>query len=205
MNFKKRLTTGIVTAAMFGFLVAIVAPAAADASHRIVIRDNGFNSTNTVDVEIRKAKKLRQRNRTTVWNWISILQNTGGNTANKNTGGDVDVNSGNADVEVLNSTETSGNSANVDLCGCEEDENTIVISDNGAQSDNTVLLKKGSSLRVSQSNRTFVKNDISVEQNTGDNTASQNTGGDVDVDSGDAEATVNNTTTTGGNELNPSP
>jgi len=47
----------------------------------------------------------------------------------------------------------------------------------------------------------MVVNGVVVGQDTGNNTADKNTGGDVEVTTGDADATVTNTTTVGVNTL----
>lgn len=192
--------------AVFAFMVAIVAPSVADAA-TIRIRSNGADSENHVKVRVRDDRAVRQPNRTRVANDISVTQSTGDNTAYKNTdgegGGTFDVDSGNATADVFVETTTDGNTGNVEDCGCVNDvEDTVVIKGNGADSDNSVRISRRSSHKVRQTNDASVRNNISVRQTTGGNTASKNTGGSVDVNSGDADVIITSTTTTGGNTLN---
>ncbi len=63
---------------------------------------------------------------------------------------------------------------------------TIGVSGNGDSSNSDVQLNVDSGTGVWQENSTAISNDISVTSNTGDNTASRNTNGDVDVNTGSA-------------------
>lgn len=202
MNFKAKLTTGVVTASLFA---AAFAPAAAFADTNVVIKDNGKDSFNLAVVKNKKTTKVWQYNGTAVINKVGVLQNTGGNKANGNTGGTVDVDSGNATSNVTNNTTTGGNTANVNPCGCPDGNTTVKITDNGTNSTNIAIVSSSNVSMVGQVNETLVVNAVFVGQNTGGNTASGNTGGDVTIDSGNASSTVNNNTTTGGNTVNPTP
>lgn len=76
----------------------------------------------------------------------------------------------------------------------------ITIQGNGAGSDNTVISKSGCSNTVIQSNNTSVVTLASVSASTGGNTASGNTGGDVSIDTGKADASLSVTVDGGSNE-----
>jgi len=71
----------------------------------------------------------------------------------------------------------------------------IVISGNGAGSDNWSTVNQTSNTTVTQNNTANVTNDVDADAKTGGNDANYNTGGDVTIDTGDAkvEADVNNT------------
>jgi len=202
MISKVKLTTGFVTAA---FLAAVVLPSGAFAANTVTVSGNGADSHNKVKIKSNKKTKVKQSNSTAVVNMVGVMQNTGGNKANKNTGnGGVSVDSGNATATVTNTTTTGGNHAVVNPCDCVEGDNTIDVKNNGADSTNKVKVVSNSTYKVSQSNETFVMNGVLVAQNTGMNQANQNTGdGEVGVDSGAAEATVTNEVATEGNVLNP--
>lgn len=199
-NLKTKLATGLVTASL---LAATVAPAAFAATD-VTVSGNGAGSVNKVKVKNKNKTKVTQYNATAVVNLTGVFQNTGGNTANSNTGGgDVTVNSGKATSTVTNSTTTGGNDATINPCGCPTGDTLIDVSDNGADSTNTVKVKNTNKTVVEQTNETLVVNGTLVAQNTGGNTANSNTGdGSVSVDSGDASSTVTNVVTTGGNTLN---
>ena len=68
---------------------------------------------------------------------------------------------------------------------------TIEISGNGAGSDNWVTLNQTSSTQVQQNNTANVTNNVDADASTGGNDANYNTGGDVTVDTGKANATAN--------------
>jgi hypothetical protein len=62
---------------------------------------------------------------------------------------------------------------------------TVVVSGNGAGSDNDVHLSNDTSVTVSQSNTTVVSTSVTQNGDTGDNHANGNTGGDVTIKTGD--------------------
>lgn len=201
MNIKQKLTSAAVIGAM---MASVVAPASFAAT-TVKVKKNGAGSTNTAIVVSKKKTTVNQYNGTAVVNLVGVLQNTGVNSANGNTGdGNVEVKSGDATATVTNRTTTGGNSAAVNPCGCADPITDVVISKNGADSTNTVMVVNKSKTEVEQVNETLVVNGVLVAQNTGGNSASGNTGdGSVDVNSGNATSTVTNTTTTGGNEYTP--
>lgn len=65
-----------------------------------VIRNNGARSRNRCRIRITRTRRVTQRNWSWIGNSVVIIANTGGNDANDNTGGDVDVDSGDAIVVV---------------------------------------------------------------------------------------------------------
>lgn len=196
-NLKTRLAAGLTTAAILATSFAPAAFAATD----ITISGNGADSINKVKVKTKHKVVVKQKNSTAVTNAVTIGQNTGGNKANKNTGGNVDITSGDATASVTNTTTTGGNTALVDGCGCVVTVPTVSIDGNGADSTNKVTLSSKYVTKATQKNTTSVVNGVVVGQDTGSNTANSNTGGTVDVTSGDADATVDNTTTVGLNSL----
>lgn len=76
-------------------------------------------------------------------------------------------------------------------------ETTVVISGNGAGSENYATLNQSSTTAVSQTNNAEVKNIVESNATTGGNTASFNTGGSTAIGTGDAK-----TTTVVANDLN---
>jgi len=196
-NLKTRLAAGLTTVAILATSFAPAAFAATD----ITVSGNGADSINKVKVKAKHKVTVKQKNSTAVTNAVTIGQNTGGNKANKNTGGGVAVNSGDATASVMNTTTAGGNTAMVDSCGCVAVAPTVSIDGNGADSTNKVTLSSKYVTTATQKNTTSVVNGVVVGQDTGSNTANSNTGGTVDVTSGDAGVTVVNTTTVGLNSL----
>lgn len=71
-------------------------------------------------------------------------------------------------------------------------ETTVDVTNNGAQSNNTVNVSNsnGSGSGVKQVNNSTIVNGVTVKQNTGNNSASFNTGGDTGIETGNAASTV---------------
>ena len=78
-------------------------------------------------------------------------------------------------------------------------ETTIEISGNGASSDNDAKVDMTGDTTVVQNNSATISNSVSSSSNTGDNKANQNTGGDVLISTGDADASADVTTTANAN------
>src|SRR5687767_13335161 len=79
---------------------------------------------------------------------------------------------------------------------------TVTISGNGAFSDNNVHVSEHDETFVRQSNNTSISNNVSSHSNTGNNSASYNTGGDVSILTGDAHSNVSIQNTAGINVAN---
>lgn len=200
-NLKLKVTSAIVTSA---FLIGVVLPSGAFAANDVTVSENGASSVNKVKIKTVKKSKVKQNNSSAVTNSVGVTQNTGGNNANKNTGGDVAINSGNATSNVTINNTTGGNNLVMEDCGCPDSDNNIDISGNGSDSVNKVKISSYSKHVVKQSNSAVIVNGVSIGQNTGDNKANSNTGGSVEINSGDADATVEINNTTGDNVLGPS-
>ena len=66
----------------------------------------------------------------------------------------------------------------------------LTITGNGSNSDSDVNVTKTNNTVVTQNNTANVNNNVKVDANTGGNSASDNTGGDVKVRTGDANTDV---------------
>ncbi len=101
-----------ISAAAAGILASgmLLAPAAL-ADSTCTITGNGSGSTNRCTVTINNGggcsttcsahpKASKQVNKAKIKNKVIIRSNTGGNDANRNTGGDVSISSGNSNVDV---------------------------------------------------------------------------------------------------------
>ncbi|HSX57960.1 MAG TPA: CHRD domain-containing protein [Candidatus Saccharimonadales bacterium] len=104
MLSKKTLAIAASTATIF---LGSVAPALA--STTVVISGNGADSNNRVNFTSRNTTTIRQTNNADISNNIHVISNTGGNTANKNTGGDVSIRTGNSNVDVNVSNRANSN------------------------------------------------------------------------------------------------
>ena len=97
MQIKKKIAAAIVSGSIIG---AVMLPATALADTSCEISGNGAGSHNSCRITIRHSRRIRQSNSSSITNRVKIWISTGGNDANNNTGGDVSITTGDADVEV---------------------------------------------------------------------------------------------------------
>lgn len=197
-KFNKQLLSVFATGAV---LLNTISPVFAETT--IEISGNGADSTNKAYVDMDKSTNVVQSNSADVYNKVDADANTGDNSAKKNTGGDVSIETGDATTDVKVENTLNSNTASVDCCAAGDVD--VLISGNGAGSNNKADLdvnqEKGSqySTGVFQTNTAEVKNKVYTDADTGDNKAKENTGGDVSIKTGDAEATVNVSTAANAN------
>lgn len=167
MKTKYSVSTAIAGAALLG--TAMFFPASANSE--FVIHGNGSRSDNTIDVNFDKNISINQSNDADIDNNFRIFNNTGNNRVSGNTGGDVEINTGDAEANVEISNMAGFNFAQIGTCGCENDYK-VSISGNGSRSDNEIDIDFDSDVNVDQDNDTNIDNDVAVVNNTGNNDAS---------------------------------
>lgn len=193
---KMKLTKKIfVTFATFALLLQSALPAFAATT--LVISGNGADSTNNSDVVVSQNTNVVQSNNADVRNEIRANASTGGNKANKNTGGDVAIVTGEASVDTKVSNTLNTNTASVDCC--DKVDVDVMISGNGADSRNKTDLSLSNNTSVFQTNRADVRNKVDTYAGTGYNEANKNTGGDTTIRTGDASVTVEVSTSANAN------
>lgn len=178
------------TVILASILVGVVAFTGYSATDAAVNLGNGKKSKNLAKENKVNLKNVAQFNAAGQQNVVGVAQDAGNNKANSNTNGDVDVSTGEAGVAVLVENLANENASNVDSCGCEGDSGTALNSGNGVKSNNTAIVKNKKVLNVGQSNVATQTNVISVSQSSGNNKANGNTGGDVNVETGNVSAEV---------------
>ena len=155
----------------------------------VVVRKTGANSYNKVVMSSKFVQSMSQLNVSNVSNNVMVSQNTGNNSADKNTGdGEVMTGDASAGVFVMNpgnSNELTG----LEACGCEQDMVTTKVSNTGYKSTNMVKLSKFNMMKTMQKNLSSRLNMVGVVQNTGLNTSDKNTG-DGSVEGGSVEVMV---------------
>lgn len=181
---NKRIATAVATGALL--LNSFVAPAFA--ATNIQISGNGSDSNNDAKIELNKTASVVQNNTANVTNNVDVKAETGGNSADDNTGGDVKVKTGDSLVGVAVKNLLNKNSAAIDCCT--NGDATVKIADNGSDSDNEVKLDMDSSNGIFQDNSANVENKVEVDSKTGKNSAEDNTNGGVEIDTGDSEVSV---------------
>lgn len=161
---------------------------AVDAS--VEISGNGADSRNEAGLSLGTSTEVFQTNVAHIDNDIDADSDTGNNEADKNTGGNVEVTTGNADTTVLVDNVANSNLARVGGGNGEGGSVSLRIMGNGADSKNEIGLALERSLSLLQDNYANIENDVDADANTGENEASKSTGGDVMVDTGDASVGV---------------
>ena len=214
-NIQKKFAAAIASGAM---LLQLASPVLAS-STTIVISGNGSDTDNDAKINTTQTTTVQQQNIANIENDVDVDANTGHNDANRNTGGEVEIDTGNADVEVMVDTLANFNWANVDDCLCLLDL-LVKIAGNGDNSDNDIHADLASVLAADQFNEFFCGkgnhdgwgkrddacNDVDVDVDTGKNDAERNTQGDKGADpsimTGNADAFVEVETTANSNILN---
>jgi len=154
----------------------------------VTVSGNGYGSDNKADVKVSSENSIVQTNVANVENNVESKLNTGGNSAKYNTGGNVEIGTGNATGTVGLSTKVNKNTAAISGNG--SGTLSVLISGNGADTKNEAKVTVASENLIQQANLADILNDVEMWANTGENKAKYNTGGDVSIDTGDAEAGV---------------
>lgn len=225
-NIAGNVVVGLVN--IYGnFLGDIVLPAGyftqAETESYFLNEGNGSGSSNSLAFSQVDDSSIFQFNDALIQNDVNIDVNTGGNTANRNTGGDVLVDTGDASAtaNVLNVANTNlvggdwwlvlvneagkwigkilgspeganfAGSAGTQFEAGDSGEITAVNTKNGAGSDNSIDYSETTTETIVQDNDATIQNTLNLSANTGDNTASDNTGGNTRVRTGDADVVAN--------------
>ena len=147
----------------------------------IVVTDNGSGSTNEVSTQVETTTTVEQTNVANVSNDISVKSVTGDNSASGNTGGEVGIETGDAVQNVT--VENTLNSSIVETECCPQDVN-MTISGNGTDSENEIDLDVENKTYIAINQTANITNTIQGYANTGGNTANDNSGGSVSIDTG---------------------
>lgn len=179
----------------------------------VVNNGNGSGSSNTGSVSVSSTNTNNQDNSAQVANNLNQTTITGENTANKNTGGNVDITTGGANVTgtIVNSLNTNVSGVYVAEFNISEDQvgdyilklpegcisnctaGSVQAANTGNGSDSTNV----SDINIDETNETFQNNDANVANNltlladSGNNEANKNTNGDVSIQTGDANVAAN--------------
>ncbi len=184
-SLVKKLTIGIAT----GALLAAGSVSQSFAQTAVEVGGNGAFSSTDVDVRNECSTDIAQRNTTDIENDIRNLAYTGGNNASFNTGGSVTIITGDAtsNTEIANA---AGVNQLTGSNGCSNGSTGVGIGSNGAFSDANVDIRTMDRETYKQYSETQFMNSVYNNLTTGNNRADFNTGTDVVIISGDANADV---------------
>ena len=195
MNLKTRFAAGLTSAAL---IASMAGPAFAATS--VEIGDNGSKSDNKVEIENKHEVNIEQKNYLDVTLNINSTASTGGNKANGNTGGDVEVETGDATTETSVLILAGSNKAKLSDCGCDSDTD-LNIKRNGRKSDNKIKLENKHELDVDQKNDADIVGNIDSKSKTGKNKANGNTNGSSKIKTGKSVSTTDVAVISGSNVL----
>ena len=148
----------------------------------LVISGNGSESNSEVKVQVENNVTVAQTNEATVGNSIDESANTGQNSASGNSSDSVNIETG--DIISATSINTSLNTSTAEIGCCSSTETNLLITGNGDGSLNTISFNQGKNTDVNINNNADVLNSVNGKANTGENRASNNTGGNVSISTG---------------------
>lgn len=175
---------------------------------------NGTETSNGNTVDLSNKSNNIQDNNANIGNNVVADSQTGANDNSRNVGGNSVTETGDANVSATVIATANTNAAGIQAnefnivddyvgdivldvnnpCqqGCEAGE-VIVLDNNGngSGSDNSNEVTYKDESNTFQNNDAHVENNIILEANSGDNTSTDNTGGDTSIETGDANVSAN--------------
>lgn len=219
-NIAGKLVYAVVN--IFGDLIGnIILPQEALSALTAANTGNGSDSTNTSTVNLADTELVNQFNSVDIQNNLVFDANTGGNDVSRNTGGNSNVATGDANIkaQVINIANlniisgdawlvivneagnwigkiigTNGNvfgSVLLEFAMGADGSINVTNEDNGADSSNSVTVNQNSHQNITQINNANIVNNVQLSANTGGNSSSRNTNGDSTITTGDANIIAN--------------
>lgn len=184
LAIKKILTSFLVLLLLVSSIRPFVQTVFAE---EIIISGNGSGSTSEAVVNVTNTTSVTQTNNAQITNEVNPTANTGENTASNNTGGSTAIVTGDTttNVEVTNLI----NNSVVETPCCETNDTTISISGNGADSDSSVTFNLNNSNNINVTQTANIVNNVTGSANTGNNSANNNIGSNVTIDTGNIKVT----------------
>lgn len=184
-----------------------------DSNATIVNTGNGSNSDNSGTVDTTDTSATIQDNNANINNNLNLDSDSGNNSAGQNLG-DSTIETGDANTTgtILNSVNTNIEGVLVSetnivedtvgdvvldfaatcVAGCESGSETIITNlGNGSESENTGLINETADSLTSQNNDAVVGNEMVLTANSGNNLTNDNTNGDSNISTGDANVVGN--------------
>lgn len=160
------------------------------------IHNNGAISNNDAVSTYVRATEIFQENDADVDHDVDVELDTGDLSADFNTGtagnGDsVVIMTGNAGSELNMSTLLNANQSAVVVGDESNGMGGSAITNNGADSDNSITFLRAYSTLFNQANAADVDTDVDVDLETGESSADFNTNSEVGIDSGNATSLLN--------------
>ena len=198
----------------------------ANGPNSIANTGNGSSSTNSGSIDETNNNTTEQTNDAIIGNELVLSADSGNNTSSDNTGGNTNITTGDANVvgNVLTfaNTNVAGDIiyAVVNIFGnligdillseeainacCGGSSATAANTGNGSNSDNNAGVDIENNDTIQQTNDAIIDNSLDLDARTGNNSTSNNTGGDSSITTGDVDVQASllnivNTNIVGGN------
>ncbi len=173
---------------------------------------NGSNSTNNAELDQVTNDNTFQNNDANIGNNMVLFADSGNNTGDNNTGGNTEIDTGDANVSANVLTFANNNLAggnivygvvNIygdlvgdivfpeEMLGCCGGNTTVANVGNGSGSTNTGDVSQTTTDNTFQSNDATIDNVLVLDATTGDNDANDNTGGNTEIKTGNSDVTAN--------------
>ena len=167
-------------------------------SSNMTISGNGSDSQNSINTDLFSSTQIQVDQEAFIKNSISQRANTGSNTASDNTGGSASIFTGNITI----SDHIKNHHINISgISGSQGVDSVIAgIFGNGADSENNIDVTFENNFKVLINSLASISNTLDQNANTGGNTASNNSGGEVLIATGDI--TIDNAVDNGPINLN---
>jgi len=167
---------------------------------------NGEGSANDASLNLETNNATFQNNSAGIFNDMTLEANTGDNNSDRNTDSDATVTTGDANISANVANFANNNFAGnvylgmVNIYGnldgdiifpdgfatCCASSTTAGISGNGDSSSNVANVTTSDEYLLGQANTADIQNNVTINAETGDNSTSRNTGGNNEVETGDA-------------------
>lgn len=179
---------------------------------QVVNSGNGTNSNNNGSATIGNNNNTNQNNSANVNTNLNQSATTGSNDNSNNTGGDSSIETGDANVTgtLITSVNTNVDGIMVSEFNIADDHvgdilldfaancvsgcggsTSVANTENGSGSDNNASVDTTNNNVTFQNNDANIGSDLVLSADSGNNTASRNTGGDSNITTGDANVSAN--------------
>lgn len=166
-------------------LIIFIVSTGAVQAMELSISGNGSDSQSEIQTTQTTETQITQSNGGEISNNIENSANSGENTASANSG-DTSISTGDNTVDT--SVSNTANISQTDLTYCPgQGESSIEISGNGSDSQNSVNTSSSDTTDLNINQTAEIKNNLNIEANSGDNSASSNNG-NVTVETGNITA-----------------
>lgn len=159
------------------------------------ITENGEGSSSVVEVASSSETNVVQTGNADVVNNVQATADTGNNTISNSTtpSGENTIETGDSKTVVNVVTEVNSNQVNTSNCCDNKEGSSVVVANNGSNSNNAVTVAAVSNVSVVSNQTGNISTNISAKSNTGNNSIKESSGNNS-IKTGNAKTVVSSTT-----------